>query len=83
MVVSHDRHLLKTVTDELIMISHGKAESYAGDLDDYAQWIQNKNKQQAEQDNQINSGFNIDQMVTLSKKEQRKLDAEKRKKLQR
>ncbi|MEE9304374.1 MAG: ATP-binding cassette domain-containing protein [Thiotrichaceae bacterium] len=81
-VVSHDRHLLKTVTDELIMISHGKAETYAGDLDDYAAWIQNKNKQQAEQDNQVNSGFNVDQTTTLSRKEQRKLDAEKRKKLQ-
>ncbi len=83
-VVSHDRHLLKTVTDELIMISHGKAEPYAGDLDDYAAWIQNKNKQQAEQDNQVNSGFNVDQTneSALSKKEQRRLDAEKRKRLQ-
>ena len=84
-VVSHDRHLLKTVTDELVMISHGKTESYKGDLDDYATWIQNKNKQQAEIDSATDSAESMEKKTTeafISKKEQRKLDAEKRKKLQ-
>ncbi len=85
-VVSHDRHLLKTVTDELIMISHGKAEAYEGDLDDYAVWIQNKNKQQAEVDSSsaILDGARLNgtsSNTAVSKKEQRKLDAEKRLKL--
>ncbi len=84
-VVSHDRHLLKTVTDELVMISHGKAEPYEGDLDDYAVWIQNKNKQQAEIDSASDSAGSMEKKTTeasISKKEQRKLDAEKRKRLQ-
>ena len=38
-IVSHDRHLLKTVTDELIIVHQGKAEEFEGDLDDYAAFI--------------------------------------------
>ena len=34
-LVSHDAHLIRTVTDELWMVADGKVESYAGDLDDY------------------------------------------------
>lgn len=84
-VVSHDRHLLKTVTDQLIMVSHGKAEPYEGDLDDYAVWLQNKNKLQEEQDYLISAdveGKADGKSPAISKKDQRRIDAEKRKKLQ-
>jgi ATP-binding cassette subfamily F protein 3 len=35
-VVSHDRHLLRTVADELYRVSEGRARVFDGDLDDYA-----------------------------------------------
>ncbi len=35
-VVSHDRHLLRTVADELYRVSDGRAQLFEGDLDDYA-----------------------------------------------
>ena len=74
-IVSHDRHLLKTVTDELIIVHDGKAEAFDGDLDDYATFI----SQASESDNQISE----DQASkALSKKEQRQQDAERRKQLQ-
>ena len=38
-LVSHDRHLLNTVADELIVVHDGRAERFDGDLDDYAQWL--------------------------------------------
>jgi ATP-binding cassette subfamily F protein 3 len=44
-VVSHDRHLLRSVTDDLWLVSEGKAASFDGDLDDYRQWLLNKDRQ--------------------------------------
>ena len=38
-LVSHDRHLLNTVADELIVVHDGLAERFDGDLDDYAKWL--------------------------------------------
>ncbi len=41
-IVSHDRHMLKTVTDKLLLVDSGKAMEFDGDLDDYAVWLQNR-----------------------------------------
>ena len=40
-LVSHDRHLLNTVANELIVVHDGRAEPFDGDLEDYAQWLAN------------------------------------------
>jgi ATP-binding cassette subfamily F protein 3 len=45
-VVSHDRHLLRTVTDDLWLVSDGQAQEFDGDLDDYRQWLLSKDKQE-------------------------------------
>ncbi len=38
-VVSHDRHLLKSTTDDFLLVADGKVESFEGDLDDYSRWL--------------------------------------------
>jgi ATP-binding cassette, subfamily F, member 3 len=38
-LVSHDRHLLNTVADELIVVHDGRAVAFDGDLEDYAGWL--------------------------------------------
>ena len=38
-VVSHDRHLLKSTTDEFYLVADGRVQSFDGDLDDYARWL--------------------------------------------
>ncbi|MBB3061657.1 ABC-F family ATP-binding cassette domain-containing protein [Microbulbifer rhizosphaerae] len=38
-LVSHDRHLLANTTDEFLLVAGGRAEPYAGDLEDYKQWL--------------------------------------------
>ncbi len=38
-VVSHDRHLLRTCTDDLLLVTDGRAVPFDGDLDDYASWL--------------------------------------------
>jgi ATP-binding cassette, subfamily F, member 3 len=37
--VSHDRHLLRTCADELLLVADGKVTEFEGDLDDYAAWL--------------------------------------------
>ena len=38
-IVSHDRHLLRSCTDELILVAHHRVEDFDGDLDSYEQWL--------------------------------------------
>ena len=43
-VVSHDRHLIKTVADTLWLVADGRLKVFDGDLDDYQQWLKNRAK---------------------------------------
>jgi ATP-binding cassette subfamily F protein 3 len=43
-IVSHDRHLIKTVADSLWLVADGKLEAFDGDLDDYQQWLRSRGK---------------------------------------
>ncbi|CAG8864588.1 putative ABC transporter ATP-binding protein YheS [Pseudomonas fluorescens] len=38
-VVSHDRHLLKSTTDDFLLVADGKVETFDGDLEDYSRWL--------------------------------------------
>ena len=71
-IVSHDRHMLRSVTDELYLVANGRVSSFDGDLDDYRIWLN-------EQKLLVSS--NTTDTPSVNKKEQRKLDAQRRKKL--
>lgn len=75
-IVSHDRHLLRSVTDRFYLVDDGSMRDFDGDLDAYRQWLMQP-KDRPVQDNQVNDN---DQAV--SKKEQRQRQAEKRRQLQ-
>ncbi len=38
-VISHDRHLIRSVTNDLYLVHDGLVEPFTGDLDDYQQWL--------------------------------------------
>ena len=38
-LVSHDRHLLRLVSDSLWLVAGARAAPFAGDLDDYRRWL--------------------------------------------
>jgi len=38
-LVSHDRHLLRTTADELWLVADGRVQVFDGDLDDYSAWL--------------------------------------------
>ncbi len=46
-VVSHDRHLIKSVADTLWLVADGKLQEFRGDLDDYQQWLRSRGKAEA------------------------------------
>lgn len=74
-IVSHDRHLLRTVCDRFLLVADGKSQDYDGDLSDYAQWL-NEHRRQA-----TNNSGNTPSPI-MDKKQKRQQDAERRKQLQ-
>lgn len=72
-VVSHDRHLLRSVTDTLLLVANEKVVPFDGDLDDYRTWLTEQKR---------NNGVtnSPDKAENVSRKDQRKLDAERRQK---
>ena len=38
-LVSHDRHLLRSCADKLLLVADGHVGEYDGDLDDYRRWL--------------------------------------------
>jgi ATP-binding cassette subfamily F protein 3 len=71
-VVSHDRHLLRSVTDKLLLVANGQVQPFDGDLEDYRLWLAEQKKREEKRLSETSPG--------LSRKDQRKLDAERRQK---
>ncbi|MEG9489901.1 ABC transporter ATP-binding protein [Mannheimia indoligenes] len=42
-VVSHDRHLLRSTVNEFYLVHDRKVEEFKGDLDDYQKWLNEQN----------------------------------------
>jgi ATP-binding cassette subfamily F protein 3 len=75
-IVSHDRHLLRTVTDTLLLVADGSVSEFDGSLEDYRQWLSQKNKKSAVVTT-IKETKNSDD--AQNKKQLRQSSAEKRK----
>src|SRR5699024_5366805 len=39
LLVSHDRHLIKSTVDELYLVADGRVQSFGGDVEEYSQWL--------------------------------------------
>lgn len=75
LVVSHDRHLLRSVTDRFLLVADGKIQPFDGDLDDYRIWLAEQKKSSEDTTETGNDSG------TVSRKDQRKQDAERRQRL--
>ncbi|WP_275556223.1 ABC transporter ATP-binding protein [Mixta sp. Marseille-Q2659] len=73
-VVSHDRHLLRSTTDDLYLVHDGKVEVFTGDLDDYQQWLSDLQKRQAQESDPKPENGNSAQ----ARKDQKRREAELR-----
>lgn len=78
-MVSHDRHMLRSVCDRLLIVANHCVEPFDGDLDDYGNWLQ---QQRTEQRAQANPLGRDDSNSVQNKKQRRQQEAERRKRLQ-
>ncbi len=77
-VIAHDRHLLRSTTDRLMLVSDGCLQDFDGDLDDYARWLNRNLPGDVGRD----AGTTAAKPSTLERKQQRRRDAERRQALQ-
>jgi len=76
-IISHDRHLLRTVTDQFYLVHAGRLAPFDGDLEDYRQYLQQDTKQQLKATDSPPT-----EHTAAARKRQRREDAEKRQQLQ-
>ncbi|KMK51683.1 ABC transporter ATP-binding protein [[Actinobacillus] muris] len=75
-IVSHDRHLLRSTVNEFYLVHDGQVDEFHGDLEDYQKWLNELNAQTVAKKAseptacQANSAAN--------RKEQKRLEAERR-----
>jgi len=81
-LVSHDRHLLKVNSDKLILVANGRATEFKGSVDDYPKWLAEHNKGAVITDFDNKQEGKQPQNTASAKKEQKRLDAQRRKQLQ-
>lgn len=81
-LVSHDRHLLEAIAEKLWLIDDGKVSEFNGDLNDYQEFLNKKNKEYKDKLNEEKQAIKTSN-ATLStqsfkSKEQKKIEAQKR-----
>jgi ATP-binding cassette subfamily F protein 3 len=73
-LVSHDRFLLRSVADSLLLVADGAVAPFDGDLDDYRAWLEGRRRAEP-------AGSAEPPRAGGSRREQRRLDAQQRDRL--
>jgi ATP-binding cassette subfamily F protein 3 len=73
-LVSHDRFLLRSVADSLLLVADGAVAPFDGDLDDYRAWLEGRRRVEP-------AGSAEPPRAGGSRREQRRLDAQERDRL--
>lgn len=86
-VVSHDRHLLRSTTDEFYLVHDSLVEPFEGDLEDYQKWLSETQKIENKQTSNLSDENNHDDMSIQNnsaqdRKEQKRKEAELRAQMQ-
>ena len=74
-LVSHDRHLLRTVCDDLLLVDQGRVSEFKQEIDDYPRWL-------AERRNQGEKPRPSTKITSIDKKELKRREATFRKSIQ-
>jgi len=76
-VISHDRHLLRSVCDELLIVHDGIVDRFNRSLDDYPAWL----REQEEKAEQAAARWQEAPAKSVNKKQQRQEQAQRRQRL--
>lgn len=74
LLVSHDRHLLRTTVDQFWLVAHGAVKPFEGDLEDYRQQIASFKASKSPTDQQSD----LQQNGSIDRKQQRREQAQVR-----
>ncbi len=72
LVISHDRHLLRSVCDDLYIVHNGQLHEFRQSLDEYQNWLKDQDAEPAGKD------IDSQQGTTVSSKKQNRQDEAKR-----
>jgi len=77
LLVSHDRHLLRTTVDSFWIVADGRVQEFDGDLEDYRSWLAERGSQLRTQEREERQAEAADAGV-VDRRTQRRLEAELR-----
>ncbi|MCT8545588.1 ABC transporter ATP-binding protein [Glaesserella parasuis] len=77
-IVSHDRHLLRSTVNEFYLVHDGKVEEFNGDLEDYQKWLNELNAQLECAKKADNPTACNNENSAVNRKEQKRQEAELR-----
>jgi ATP-binding cassette subfamily F protein 3 len=75
-IVSHDRHLLRTNTDQLLLVHGGGVEEFAVDLDEYPRWLSEQRREMEPKETVMG------EHSAAARKDKKRQEAERRRQLQ-
>ena len=88
LLVSHDRHLLRTTVDSFWIVADGAVREFDGDLEDYREWLAARNAEERAEQRAADKADRADTARTddgseapVDRKQQRRLEAEQRQRL--
>jgi len=79
LLVSHDRHLLRTTVDSFWIVADGAVREFDGDLEDYRDWLAARNAEEKAADASAREPSG--EAASVNRKAQRRLEAEERQRL--
>lgn len=77
LLVSHDRHLLRTTVDSFWIVANGGVQEFDGDLEDYRAWLAEHGSLQRSQEREERNA-QADAAGTVDRRAQRRIEAEMR-----
>ncbi len=81
-LVSHDKHMLNSVIDEMVYIDRGQIHPFDGDLDEYQSFIKAQIKQAEAEDSSENTNNKGDNITPIDKKQHHKANKAAKNRLQ-
>jgi ATP-binding cassette subfamily F protein 3 len=88
LLVSHDRHLLRTTVDSFWIVADGCVQVFDGDLEDYREWLTQHQANARREDAQVRQALRNDagaatetEANPLDRKQQKREEAEQRQRL--
>lgn len=81
LLVSHDRHLLRSTVDEFWIVADGQVQEFDGDLEDYRDWLLSRNASARADARKETRASQEDYSNPVDRRTQRRQEAETRQRL--